>query len=259
MNIIKTLSLFILMSLLPSLALYLIFDGFNFKWVMVTYLLLWGIVYLYLDKFLLTLLKGREVMDTDEHLLFQSLKNESYKMKLPPPKVYLYTGFTKKCFVLQSRNEWTVVIERSLLNIMTEAQKKELARFVFRYKNTNMALIQTKVMGICTLLFTGIQLILSNVFFLKENSRVFKVLFVFVLGLVRPLLLPVEYLGKKQKSIPVGLDLKPIYNQLNFETNGLNDYISLQILSEISNSDLMVSYLEGFPILENCRFNESEF
>lgn len=252
-------ALFILMSLLPSLILYLIFDGVTFKWVIASFLLIWGIVYLYLDKFLLALLKAREVRDTEEQFLFQSLKNESYKMKMSCPKVYLYTGFSKNCFVLQSRNEWVIALERSLLSSMNEAQKREFANFVYLYKNTNMALIQTKVMGICTLFFKCAQFLISKIVWGGEKARFFKILYVFVLGLAQPLLLPVEILGKRKSFITVGIDLKPIYNQLGPDKHSLSDYISLQVFSNISNDELMISYLEGFPTLENCRFDETVY
>ena len=198
-------------------------------------------------------------MDTDEHVLFQALKNESYKKKIPTPKVYLYTGFEKKCFIFQSRSEWTIVLERSLLAVLNDAQKREFAGFVYLFKDTNMALVQTKVMGVCTLLFVSLQILLRRFFFLKPKSGVFKVLYVFLLGLIRPLILPIELLGKKTQPIRVGLDLKSIYNQLSFSSHGLNDYISLQVLSDVSHGELMIGYLEGFPVLENCRFDESEF
>lgn len=259
MNILKSLVLFLFISLLPAVLIYLIFDGFYFKIFIGAFLFLWGILYIHLDKLILMLLRAREVVETDEQHLFQAIKNHSYKSKMVVPKVYLYTGSKIKCFALQSRNEWAIVLDRKLLSLMNDEQKDALVKYLYSFKGTNLALIQTKVMGIYLLLFNITYWLMRNILFLKDDSIFFKVLSIFIFGMVRPLLAPLEIIGKRTKDIPADPELKSFFNRGDKESLNYNDFVFSHLLKGAASKDLLLKYIEGFPVLENCRFNEKEF
>lgn len=257
MNILKSFFLFTLMSLIPSVALYLIFDELIFRVVIGLFLLLWAMIYFYIDKLLLAALRGREVVDTDYSNIFQCVKNQCYKTKEPLPKIYLYSGNQLKAFVLESRNEWTIVLDRRLVNMLDEAQTKSLVKYLFEFKMSGLALVQTKVMGIFVLIFNIIHLIFTKLFFLNESSRFFKVLLALIFALVGPIIKPLELLGKRKKLIHGDLELKSVVNQLVDEIIDYNKFITYHLISNIDPKKLLLEYLEGYPVLENCRFNEA--
>ena len=77
--------------------------------------------------------------------------------------------------------------------------------------------------------------------------------------MMRPLILPLEILGKRQKSLLVSQELLPVYNQVISNPFTYNDYVLSHLLPDFNPRELIMSYLEGYPVLENCRFVENEF
>lgn len=121
-------------------------------------------MFVYLDKFVLVYLNAREVIDTDEQRLFQKIKNEVYKTTTPIPKVYLCNASHQCCFILASRNSWSIVIDKNLLRKMSESELEMLTEFLFRFKAAGNPLIQTKVMGMSVLLLALIYAMIKNIF-----------------------------------------------------------------------------------------------
>lgn len=113
----------------------------------------WTVTFLFLEKILLIYLGAREVIDTDEQKLFQRLKNEAYKSFEKVPKVYLYSGNSKRCFILQSRKNWNLVIERSFLKKLGDQEVEALIEFLFRYKKSNDSEVQVKAIGIMVIAY----------------------------------------------------------------------------------------------------------
>ena len=98
----------------------------------------------------------------------------------------------------------------------------------------------------------------GRLLFLDSNSKYFKALTIFVFGLSRPLFMLFELLGRRKKDIVVGLELKPVLNQLNQSPMRLNEFIVSHFLENEKTEDLLLRYLDGFPVLENCGYEESK-
>lgn len=258
MKILNTLFFFLLTSIVPFVGLYLLFEGMTLRVFVVLYLFLWALLYSYLDKVLLVLLNAREVIDTDEHNLFQNVKNTSYKTYQKIPRVYVYSGQKLNCFVFESRGEWAIVIERSLIKKLDEVQLESLVAFLYEFKKSKYAWIQTKAIGFCALIYSSAYWGLQNIFFLKPNSKALKVLTIFLLLMLRPILGPVETLAKKELSFDVSENLKSLYFQLERSDLSFNEFMLGHLMSNINIRSLMVSYLESFPVLENLGFIENE-
>lgn len=203
-------------------------------------------------------IKAREVVDTDQQLLFQCMKNEAYKSGGTLPKVYLYSGKSLKCFVLQSRNEWSLVFDRRLISQMDEAELRSMISFLYKFKNSPLCLIQTKVLGICSLFFGFVYWFLANVVFLNEKSILYKVLAIFIFTMMKPLILPLEFLAKRQTALPASLGLMPIYNKAQIGEFSYNEYVFAHLLPSFNTRNLIINYLEGFPVIKNCRFTEND-
>lgn len=258
MKAIKSIALYLLTSLAPCVICYLVLDGLAFKVILVPFLIIWGLIYSYLDKALLMYLNAREVIDTDEQLLYQNVKNESYKCFEKLPKVYLYSGQKNNCFVLESRNEWAIVIERNLLAKLNQDELESVVKYLYTVKKSGITWYQTKIMGLSTITYNSIYFILSNLLFLKPNMKIFRVLSIFLISMTRPMLMPLEFLARKKKLFPADQNLKPIYYQLDEISYTFNEYILGHLLPEQDIRSLVIDYLESFPILENCRFSENE-
>lgn len=259
MNIFKSIIFFSIIALGPVLSFYLIFDGKTFQVSAFLFLLVWAAVYLHLDKFVLMLLKAREVVDSDHQELFQFVKNQAYKTKNKIPKIYLYSGQALKCFALESRSDWALVIDRKLLLSLDHGQMNSLVAFLFALKDKNVPFIQTKVMGIYLVFFHIIYWILRNIFFLSERGTLFKVLSVFIFGMMRPILYPLEFLATRTKEVNTSDELRAIVNQTKIKQLNYNDFVMAHLISNVSNEELLFRFIESFPIFENTRFVKDEY
>jgi hypothetical protein len=258
MNAIKSFTLFIFTSLVPCILLYLLLGGFAFKIALGIYVIIWGILYTYLDKVLLMFINAREVIDTDKQLLFQNVKNVSYKTYEKLPCVYLYSGQKLNCFVFESRNEWAIVLERRLLDKLDNEQLESLVSFLYEYKKNNTAWYQTKAMGICALVYSTVYWTLKNLLFLNPNSKMFKTLSVFTLAMLRPLTGPIENFARNNKEISVDENLKSIFYQIDKSNLTFNEYILGHLMTDTQVKSLLLNYLESFPVMENFGFSKNE-
>jgi hypothetical protein len=258
MKALKSLTLFLFTSMVPCVSLYLLLDGLVFKVALGLYIIFWGLLYTYLDKILLMFINAREVIDTDEQLLFQNVKNVSYKTYEKRPCVYLYSGQKLNCFVFESRNEWAIVIERRLLDKLDNSQLESLVSFLYEYKKNNSAWYQTKAMGICALIYSNVYWILGNLLFLDPSSKLFKTLSVFTLAMLRPLTGPIESFAKNNKEISVDENLKSIFYQIDKSNLTFNEYILGHLMTNIQLRSLLLNYLESFPVMENFGFSKNE-
>ena len=228
------------------------------KIVLGGYLLVWGMIYYYIDKILLMILSAREVIDTDQQELFQCIKNESYKSFEKLPRVYLYSGLKKTCFIFESRAEWALVIERSLLKQMSLRELEALVEFLYKLKKEDFAWYQTKAMGVCLFLHRIVYWFLKNILFLKPNSKLYKSLAVFMLSMLRPLIYPIDALARTTFPITVKEEFKNVFFQLEPNDFSFENYIVEHYSHVISIKNLLLYYLESFPVLENCRFKDYE-
>lgn len=130
---------------------YLLLDQTLALTVIAIMFVCWSVVYIYFDKVVLMLLRAREIINTDEQALFQTLKNKAYKFHESTPKVYLYNSELENFFIFESRGSWCIVLSRKLLDYLSSEQTSALIEFAFRYKKTNMTKLKTKCLGLSIL------------------------------------------------------------------------------------------------------------
>jgi hypothetical protein len=69
----------------------------------------------YRDTFLLFLLGARQVRESDQRYFFEAAYQESYKLALPPPRLYFYNGTLERAFVFHTRRGTSIILNKSLL------------------------------------------------------------------------------------------------------------------------------------------------
>lgn len=258
MKIFKLLCILSILSLVPL--------GFSYALLPQSYFYLTAITWCggllllltYVDKVLLSFLNAREVADMDGHILFQAVKSQSYRSFQKQPKVYLYSG-SGKCLVLESRNDWCLVIDRKLLQGLSEQQVKALITYLFDYKIAGYSWYQTKAIALGAFTFLLIAWILQNILRLKVSGRPFRVLFLFLLSLIRPIIGPIDYFARKVKKISADLSLRPIYfNVKEMGASGsYNSFLLRHFERDIDFQKNLIAYIENFPMIENCSFESA--
>ncbi|MCO4753630.1 MAG: hypothetical protein KC478_04075, partial [Bacteriovoracaceae bacterium] len=142
---------FLITNIFPAILIFLTFNGALRGGMFILWFCAWVICYLYIDKIILFFLGAREIIDNDFQELFQQLKSETYKRFEKQPKIYLYSGRSLKCFVFDSRNEWSVVLDRKLASRLNSEQTKALVDYLVRYKKTSAPWRLTKSLGLVIL------------------------------------------------------------------------------------------------------------
>lgn len=251
--------LFLLMVSLPCVIIYLFFSDLAFYLIFASYLILAFLLYSYIDKYLLMILNAREVIDTDEQRLFQCIKNYSYRSNMVAPKVYLYSGSKRRCFILESRQDWSIVLDRELQKNMSTRQVEELVEYLFMLKATGRFWFQTKAMGIIAFSYKAITWLMRNLFFLNPRRPLYRTFKIFSLSLIRPVLLPFEYFGKQQKPLEYGgKDIEPIILRALGSDYSYAELVTVNLFEQ-RDGDVLIQYLDSYPVLENCRFINYEF
>lgn len=245
---------FVLSSMLPVIVIALVFNGGVRVALVGTWILGWCLSYVYLDKIILFFLGAREIIDQDNQELFQQLKSETYRSFEKIPKVYLYGGNGLKGFVLSSRSEWSVVLDRSLPERMSPEQVKALVNYLVRYKKTGISWRQTKSFGLASL-FVGLNFSFwSKLLMLPQDSRAFKILSFFSLAISKPYVDAVMLPGKSSLILECHESLEPLINVSRELEPGLNfnQFLFSNLGDDVSVRDLMLRRLEGFPVIERA-------
>jgi hypothetical protein len=246
--------IFILTLLPPCVGFVLLFEGRTLWILFGVFSLIWALVYKNIHKVLLLLLKAREVIDTDHQELFQNIKTNVYQNFKKTPKVYLYDGTFKNCFLLESRGEWIIVLDRKLLADMSSSAIEDLIVFLFNYHHTGMAFLRTKILGLCVLFYNILYWGMDKIFFLKPNSKLFKTLSIFVFMMARPVLAPMELFLNKKRKVPAKESLRPYHCQL-LPLDPYAIFVSGHISQEVRIRDLLLEYMESYPLLTECEFD----
>jgi hypothetical protein len=246
--------IFIFTLLAPCVFFVLLFEGNTLLVTFSLFSFAWALVYKNIHKVLLLLLKAREVIDTDHQELFQNIKTNVYQNFKKSPKVYLYDGSFKNCFLLESSGEWVIVLDRKLLEDMSSATIEDLITFLFEYHHTGKGFLKTKVLGLCVLFYNIFYWGLEKVLLLHPNSKIFKTLSFFIFMMARPLLAPMELFLSKERRVSASESLKPYFCQL-FPLDPYTIFVSGHISQEVRIRDLLLEYMESYPLLAECEFD----
>ena len=83
---------------------------------------------LYPDKLLLHYLQARETIERDHPRAYRIARAQAHKFKLPPARIYSYSGFFNRSFALVAHKRVVFVVER---RIMESAGDQELSAMFF--------------------------------------------------------------------------------------------------------------------------------
>lgn len=246
---------FAISNILPSLGIFLLFDGLARYVVLCIWIAFWTIGYVYLDKLILFTLGAREIIDQDSQEFFQHLKNESYKSFSSFPKVYLYPGNSLKCFVLESRSEWSIVMDRDLKNKMSPEQERDLASYLMNFHREGVAWRLTKAYGLCALMLSLNHFLWTRVVLLKEESNSYRVANFVSLALMKPFFEAALAPGRLKIKVEARSSLESIVNLGVNLSPGLdyNEFLFFSLREGASSKDLLIRRLEQYPTLDRAQ------
>lgn len=258
MNIIKVVIIFISTLIIPALGVFLLSGGGVRMAFLGLLLLIWFIMFWYADKLILLSLGAREIIDADNQPLFQSLKSQTYRYHEKIPRVYLYSGHRVKAFVLEKLGTWSIVLDRSLIKNLDKEQVEALVAYIIEYKKKGYGKIQTIGMGVLAMILRFTYWFWEQ-FKFGKNSKVHKVGIFVSLILIKPLIEFILGVSKVHKKVNGTFPLKSIYLQVDQDIveRAFTEFMVYHLDSESALSDLVVEFLEEYPMLENCKFEES--
>lgn len=246
-------------SSLFSILVVLTVDGGLRHFVLASWFMAFTILYLFLDKIILYIIGAREIIDSDYQTLFQYIKSASYQNFESTPKVYVYSGFSLKAFVLSSRNEWSIVLDRKLMEQLNSEQIKYLINYLVKFNKTSIPWRQTKSLGLNCFSIMLIYFTLRKIFFLNVNGYPFKILSFFIMILLKPLFELIGVIGRSKNSkIDVHYSLESIVN-INKELISPIDFSSYafsHIQNQIHTKEMLVKLIETIPVLESSKIEE---
>jgi hypothetical protein len=111
-----------------------------------TWLIVLVITVGYIDKMVLFLLGAREVRSSDEKDFFEAASHEAYKLSVSMPRLYFYNGLLERAFILQHRNEISIVLNKGLLAKFTSEELKAICFELLLQVKKGMASKRTKSM-----------------------------------------------------------------------------------------------------------------
>lgn len=258
MNTIKTVIIFIITITLPALGVILLFDGIFRLGLLSVLFVLSVIVFWYADKLILHSLGAREIIDSDNQTLFQSIKAQTYRYHEKTPKVYLYSGHRVKCFLVEKLGSWFIVLDRNLVKSLDKEQIEALVSYIIEYKKKGYGKIQTIGMGILSIILRSLYWF-WGLFSFSKDSKLTKVGIFVSLVLIKPLIEFILKISKTNKKIQGTFPLKSIFLQVDKSIieRPFTEFMIYHLDDETVLSDLIVEFLEEYPMLENCSFKES--
>lgn len=257
MYILKTIFLYLITSVFPLMLVYLSTAGILRIALLSLVSACWALVFIYADKFILLFLGAREIIDADHQSLFQALKSETYREHEKFPKVYLYSGHRVKAFVLNSRDTWSVVLDRSLIKSLNQEQVEALVNYLIRYKKETNSKIQTLGMGVSTVIIR-LNYWFWGKFGFDQSKRAYKSCVFISFIMIKPLIDIVLKMTKNHKKVNCIYALKSIYLQVDQSVldRSFIEFMIYHLETKFNFSDITIEFLEEFPVLENCKFEE---
>lgn len=259
MKLFQFLILFIVTSIIPIVLMYLLLgESLRYSFIGI-YVMLYIVAFKFADKFILLFLDAREIIEADKSLLFQTFKNNCYRSYVKLPRIYLYSGGRHNGFVLDNASNWSVVIDRALVEKSEEQQLVALVDYLVKLKLSRTTWLKTKGMGISAIILKLNYWFISNIFFLKKQTKLYRVVCFVGLMFLKPLLDFIHWFVQTNKQIECEDDLRPICltskNSIRLES--FSEFLTLNLLDRSTNKILILEYLESYDIFKSCKFSES--
>jgi hypothetical protein len=255
MYILKIILLYLLVALFPGMLLYLSTSGVAQAVSLSLFAAALLVAFSYADKFVLAFLGAREIIDSDNPSFFQLLKTETYREVENLPTVYIYTGHRIKAFVLNLRGSWSIIIDRSLLDSLTSDQARSLVKHLITVKRKKSTKIQILGMGISAIIIKMVYWFPKKLRFDTKKKKYKSIVFIGFI-MLKPLIEVVLKLSITKEKIFCEDDLKSVclrVDQSILERTFI-EFMLMHLESNISFKECIIEYLEGFPLLENCKF-----
>ena len=253
----KAIIIYLLVALFPVMFAYLTFGGILRIATILALSLATLFMTVFSDKIILLFLGAREITDFDQHDFFQILKTEVYKELEDLPAVYLYNGIEMKPFVFSLRNSWSIVLDRQLIERLDLNQTKALIKFLINNKKKSACKSQTIGMGVTSALIFFTYSFWKKISFGKENTF-FKAGIFMSFIMIKPLVEFILKLSTNNEDIICEPELKPVYMLITKDSyqKSFFEFMLNHLEADHKLSLGLVGYLESFPLLENCKFNE---
>lgn len=142
MNFIRLIFIIFLLTATLGMLNYTIFDRLNYYYLSLVVGFV-ALVLSYADKLCLNYFKSKEITSVEDLALVNYVKSISYTKSIKRPKLYIYEGSYKSCFVVGSLFGWSILLEKSLLENLADAQKYELISGVIDIKKKNPNFLKT--------------------------------------------------------------------------------------------------------------------
>lgn len=257
MNIIKTIIIFLTTLTIPALGIFLLTGGFLRMCLLALLFAILLVIFWYADKLILLSLGAREIIDADNQALFQSIKSQTYRYHIKMPRVYLYSGHRVKTFVLEKFGSWSVVLDRSLIKNLDKEQIESLVAYIMAYKKNGYGKIQTIGMGILSMILRSTYWFWEQ-FNFENNSKFHKIGIFVTLILIKPLIEFILRLSKVKTKVRGTFPLKSIYLLVDKDISerAFTEFMAYHLDSSFILNELIVEFLEEYPMLENCSFEE---
>ncbi len=255
----KAILIYLLVALFPVMFTYLTFSGFLRVALIILILVGVFLLTLFSDKVILLFLGAREITDFDQHDFFQILKTEVYKELEDKPTVYLYNGVGAKPFVFSLRNSWSIVLDRQLVERLDLNQTKALIKFLIHSKKKSGCKSQTIGMGVTSTLIFFTYSFWKKLSFGRENTF-FKTGIFMSFIMMKPLLESILSLSTNKENIICDPELKPVYLLITKDSyhKTFFEFMLNHLEADHGLNTGLIGYLESFPLLENCLFNEGQ-
>lgn len=128
----------------------------------------------YPDKSILFFLGAREVRSRDQAVFFKTASQEAYKLAIPMPHLYFYSGSVDRAFVLQNKNSVSIILAKNLLDSVSESELHAICFELLLQVKKGMASKRTKVMfllGSCSWICHSFVSIISRLIPVKEAKE----------------------------------------------------------------------------------------
>jgi Zn-dependent protease with chaperone function len=188
--------------------LWIVFSGAFLVFLLTLLLFLVIICIGYSDSMVLYLLGARGVRSGDEKMFFEASSQEAYKLSVPIPKLYFYNGSLERAFVLQNRQNISLILSKGLIEKSTSLELRGICFELLLQVKRGMATKRTKLMfllGFTSWIIHSLFGAIATLLPFKEVRRVFDCSVSFILhpllGLLFQILIGKRYFRKLEKNL----------------------------------------------------------
>jgi hypothetical protein len=129
-----------------GLFLWVTLSGALFALSAVIYFVLLVIAIGYSDTAVLFFLGARELRSSDVQIFFEASSQEAYKLSVPQPKLYFYNGTLERAFILQNKQNLSLVISKTLIDTCSHDDLAAICFELLLQVKRGMAPKRTRVM-----------------------------------------------------------------------------------------------------------------